>query len=80
MIYYDKFWSHVLRNISIVVRPNILNIKFNFENDMIAHKESKHKVSSYKEYTCSAIDQDLVRWCAYWARKGLRVFVDDSYN
>jgi len=78
MVYWDKLWSHMSRTLSIIIRPNWLDIKFDSMNDMITHKETEHKVLSYKGDGCRANELALVRGCACWAHKSLTVFIDDN--
>jgi len=57
--------SHVPRTLTIIIRLNRLDMKFDFVNDMVAYKESEHKVFSYEGNGFRAIERPLVRGCAY---------------
>ena len=47
-----------------VLRPNRLDIRFNFVNDMVTHKISERKVFPYEGNGFKAIELALVRGCA----------------
>jgi len=51
----------VLRTVSIIIRPNELDIRFNFVSDMAAHRDSEHQVLSHEENGCKAIELAVVR-------------------
>ena len=53
--------SHVPRTLSIVTRPNRLDIKFNFINNMVTDKDSERKAFTYEGNGCRAIELALVR-------------------
>jgi len=51
----------VPRTLSIVVRPNRLDIRFNFVNDIVTHKDSECKVFPDEGNGFRAIELAVVR-------------------
>jgi len=53
------------RILSIVKRPNKLDIRFNFVNDKVAHKDIERKVLTYERNGCRAIELAMIRGHTY---------------
>jgi len=52
------------RTLSVVIRPNRLDIRFYFADDVVTDKDSECKVFPYEENGCRGIDLAPIRRCA----------------